>query len=275
MEGGDLNVVAAALVGKTGIALGDLARHTLGSGSDGAHGDSNTSSTDRPSAHTGTNDSTLSATTGSGGWSGARDTGGSKTDEGSASGRRRRLARSSGNGRGGSSAGSRAGSRCGVVTRDDRGSSANDLGTRVLVLDGDDTLGDDTAVAAVRTEQVGESIETILGGQGTTDGNSSTLHVHLSVSDTVEPSPCNDSLASGKIRGNLEVEQWQHMCRIGIKIALSLDRVVPLPRGHDSPPGTLGWVGIISDRHLTRSTTVNSRSDELKRLGASRLVGSN
>lgn len=271
MGGSNLSVVAAALVSETGIALGDLARHTLGSRRDGTHRDLGTFSTDRPSAHTGTDDSTLSATgIGGGGRDSTGDTLSGKTDEGSAFGRVRRPTRSSGNWRG-----SRAGSRCSVVTSDDRGSSSNDLGTRVLVLDGNNTLGDGTAVVGVRTEQVGESVESSLGGLRTTDGNSSTLHVHLSVSETVEPGPCNDSPTSRKIRGDLEVEKWQHVRSIGIKISISLDRVVSLPRGHDSPPGALGWVGIISNRHLTRPTTVNSRSNELKILGASRLVGSN
>lgn len=272
MGGGDLSVVAAALVSETVITLGDLASNTLGSSSDVTHGDSVASSADRPSSRAGTDDSTLSTSTGSGGRGGETwDTEGSKTDERSASGRCRGLARSSGDWW----AGSGAGSRCGVVTSDGGGSSSNDLGTGVLVLDGNNTLGDGTAVVGVRTEQVGESVETSLRGLRTTDGDSSTLHVHLSVSETVEPSPCNDSLSSGKIRRDLEAEKWQHVRSIGIKIARSLDRVVSLPRGHDSPPGALGWVGIISDRHLTRPTTVNSRSNELERLGASRLVSSN
>lgn len=273
MGGGDLSVVAAALVSETVITLGDLASHTLGSSSDVTHGDSVASSADRPSSRAGTDDSTLRTSAGSGGWGGeAWDTDGSKTDERSASSRCRGLARSSGDWWG---AASGAGSGCGVVTSDGGGSSSNDLRTRVLVLDGNNILGDGTAVVGVRTEQVGESVETSLGGLGATDGDGSALHVHLSVSETVEPSPCNDSLSSGKICRNLEAEKWQHVRSIGIKIALSLDRVVSLPRGHDSPPGALGWLGIISDRHLTRPTTVNSRSNELERLGASRLVSSN
>lgn len=137
-------------------------------------------------------------------------------------------------------------------------------------------LGDSTAVTGVCTEHSRESIETSHGGLTTTNGDSSTLHVHFSVSKAVEPGPCNDSLAGRKVRGNPEVDERQDVQSIaGLKVTSSLDRVVSLPRGHDSPSAVLGGLGIIGDRHLTRSTTVDSSSQKLERLGASRLVGSN
>lgn len=245
----DLVVVAAALVGETGITLGDLARLALGSRCDGAHRDDSASSADRPSSLTGADDGTLSATTG-GNWAcgGTRDTGGSKTDEGSASGRRRTLSRR-GSRRGSNRRGiSAAVTRRGAVASNGCNSSADDLGTGVLEFDGSNPLGDGTAVTGVSTEHGRESIESSLGGLGTTDGNGSTLHVHLSVSKTVEPGPCNDGLASGEVRGNLEAESWERVLAVsGFEIAGSLDRVVSLPRGHDSPSGVLGRIGVISD----------------------------
>lgn len=249
-------VAAAALVGDMGIALGDLTRYTLGSRSDRAHGNWDAASADRPSSLSVTDDGAIvTAARSNRGWGGARNTGGGKTDERSAPGRSSRRSRHRRRNR------STTGARCSVIARNNCGSSADNLRTRVLVFDGNNTLGDGTAIVGVRTEQIRESIETGLGGLATTDGNSSTLHVHLSVSKTVEPGPCNDGLAGGKVCGNLEAEKRQDVLTIGgVKVASSLDRVVSLPRGHDSPPGGLGRIGIISDRHLTRSTTVNSTS---------------
>lgn len=237
-------VAAAALVRDMGIALGDLTRYTLGSRSDRTHGNWDTASADRPSSLAVTDDTALSATARRNrGWDSARNTGGGKTDERSAPGGSRSRHRSR-HRRGGSS----AGSRCGVIASNNCDSGADDLRAGVLVFDGNNTLGDGAAVVGVRTEQVRKSIETSLGGLSTTDGNSSTLHVHLSVSKTVEPGPCNDGLTGGEVRGNLEAEKRQGVLTIRrVKVTISLDRVVSLPRGHDSPPGGLGRIGVISD----------------------------
>lgn len=239
-------VAAAALVRDMGIALADLTRYTLGSRSNRAHGNWDTASADRPSSLAVTDDSTLSATAGSNrGWGSTRNTSGGKTDERSAPGGSRRSRHRRRRRRGG---GSSAGARCGVIASNNCDSGADDLRAGVLVFDGNNTLGDGAAVASVRTEQVRKSIETGLGGLSTTDGNSSTLHVHLSVSKTVEPGPCNDGLAGGEVCGNLEVEKRQGVLTIGrFKVTISLDWMVSLPRGHDSPPGGLGRIGVISD----------------------------
>lgn len=240
-------VAAAALVRDMDIALADLTGYTLGSRSNRAHGNWDTASADRPSSLAVTDDSALSATTRRNrGWGSTRNTSGGKTDERSApGGSRRSRHRRRRRRRGG---GSSAGARCGVIARNNCDSGADDLRAGVLVFDGNNTLGDGAAVAGVRTEQVRKSIETGLGGLSTTDGNSSTLHVHLSVSKTVEPGPCNNGLAGGEVRGNLEVEKRQGVLTIGrFKVTSSLDWMVSLPRGHDSPPGGLGRIGVISD----------------------------
>lgn len=227
-----------------GIALADLTGYTLGSRGDRAHGNWGAISADRPSSLAVTDDGALGASArGNRARGGTRNTSGGKADERSAPGGSRSRRRRSRNRRR-----STAGSRCGVIASDDCDTSADDLGAGVLVFDGNNTLGDGAAVAGVRTEQVRKSIESGLGGLRTTDGNSSTLHVHLSVSKTVEPGPCNDGLAGGKVRGNLEAEKRQWVLTIGrVEVTISLNRMASLPRGHDSPPGGLGRFGVISD----------------------------
>lgn len=232
--------MTAALLRDSAITL-DLTTEALGSRSDRTHGDSLASGADRPGIARVAGDGAFSTTSGDDGCLGAADSGG-KTGERSAPGGARRRRRW-GRGRGSSTA-----ARLGAVACNSRGSSADDLRAGVLEFDGLNVLGDTTTVVGVCAEHGRESHESSIRGLATTNGDSSTLHVHLSVSNAVEPGPRNDSLAGRKVRGNPEAERRQGARSItGIKVASSLDRVVSLPRGHDSPSAVLGGPGIIGD----------------------------
>lgn len=123
----------------------------------------------------------------------------------------------------------RTGTGLGAITRDGGSSSTEDLRTGILELNGLDTLRDSTSITRVGTEHIWESVESGSGGLGTRDNNSGALHIHLPVSKSVEPGPCDNCLTSGEARRNLEVERRQDMSSVWGKIAIGLDRVVAFP----------------------------------------------
>jgi hypothetical protein len=97
----------------------------------------------------------------------------------------------------------------------------------------------------------------------------STVHVHLSVANVVEPGPCKDRISILDLLGDLECQALVHAIgtvgSIGtgdgcVKISWRIGRATAEVAVDDLPVGgilKLGRVGLIGDGDLTRSTTVN------------------
>ncbi|KAI6761568.1 hypothetical protein HG531_002121 [Fusarium graminearum] len=104
------------------------------------------------------------------------------------------------------------------------------------------------AVANVGDEHGGA----VAHGRGTLgatlDGDSSTVHVHLTVTNLVKPAPGEDGLAGGSIRGNLEVERRSTSSRAVTDVGVD-----DLPR----------LALVEGQRSLARTTTVVSTTGDL------------
>lgn len=96
----------------------------------------------------------------------------------------------------------------------------------------------------------------------------------LTVSDMVEPRPGYDCRSGLQSLRNFEVEEGKLVRWIGRRqVSISLDGVVSFPRLHNAPDTVLSWRRVVSDEHLSRTTTVHSSPFELQRLGGAWFIG--
>jgi len=101
---------------------------------------------------------------------------------------------------------------------------------------------------------------------GTADGDWRAAHIHLPVSDLVEPRPGKDRLSRWSIGWN---GVWQSVWSLDL-IALSANWTSSLERLDDSKARAGGWSHIVSEGNLARSTAMRgatvSGQDNLTRL---------
>lgn len=102
-----------------------------------------------------------------------------------------------------------------------------------------------------------------LGGTSS-DGDWSAVHVHFSVADFVEPGPSEGCGSSWETCWDGEgVGVW--VCLAGRVTVVSWDVLhwaTTFDRVDDLEDAALGWVCVVGDRELARSSSVNSASDE-------------
>jgi hypothetical protein len=147
--------------------------------------------------------------------------------------------------------------------------SLDDVLSGMLEGDGIYIFGDSAAVSAVGAEHGRETAETgviVRVGRRSLalDLDSGTLHVHLTVSNSVPPEPRNNGLSGRQYLRNGKGNWIVLHSRIRRIVALVLDRMVALP-GLDHTPDTFrGWALIVGDGELSRATTVYGRSKDVK-----------
>jgi hypothetical protein len=137
------------------------------------------------------------------------------------------------------------------------------------------TLLSGTAVFNVGDEHVGKSIQEAVRAAGTSDRNGSAVHVHLTVSDLVEPAPGEDVVASSKVLRNREVVLVRDLgigAATGQVSDLVLSRAATLDGLDDLPDRVLGRVQVGGDRDLARATAVDSGTLEGELLSAALLI---
>lgn len=149
--------------------------------------------------------------------------------------------------------------------------------SKVLAVDG---VGG-AAVADVGLEHVGEvgtlgergQAALVDGGGGSIallvsgDSDGSTVHVHLTVTSAVEPSPSKSIFTSGDAVGDLELEVGGAFI-IGVvaEVAVEVGWAATNDGVDDLPLGVDGWGLVFGERDLARTTTVRSTTDEAEDL---------
>jgi len=116
-------------------------------------------------------------------------------------------------------------------------------------------------------------------------GDGSTIHVHLTVSNAVEPSPGENSITVLDLRGNSEVEVIDTVITTaggtfngsdqvtgGVGRAAVNERVDDLPVGGVLQSGSIGLIG---DRNLARATTVDGSVGTTTKFELERLARAN
>ena len=114
------------------------------------------------------------------------------------------------------------------------------------------------------------------GGRGVTlllrslDSHRGAVHVKLAIADPVDPSPSQSVVArlDGLWDPNLELCGTRAV-GVTAKVAGDVSRAASLDGVDDLPDGILGWLHVLSQRHLARSTSVDGIADEFKREGLS------
>ncbi len=108
-------------------------------------------------------------------------------------------------------------------------------------------------------------------GRATGDGDGSTVHVHLTVANVIEPSPGKNSLAGREGCGNGEaVSVWIRSRSTVAQVAGSVSCRTSSFDGMDDLKDTVLSRGVvISDGDLAGATTMSGLTSELKRLGGS------
>lgn len=114
-------------------------------------------------------------------------------------------------------------------------------------------------VAMLNNIWLGWSIS-LLGGS---NACTTTVHVHLTIADLVEPSPSNSIVALFETGWNCVLE-GRGTAAIGISWQVTSDVcwTTTFNRLDDHPFGTLGGFEISSKRHLARTTTVDGTTGE-------------
>jgi hypothetical protein len=167
------------------------------------------------------------------------------------------------------------------------GQADNDVLSGILEGDGVDGGRNLTSVSRGGTEHGGECQHSRCLGKGagsivdSVDLDGGTLHVHLTVSETVKPGPGNDGLSRRKSGRDGELERRKRVIgRDGgsretvLEVTLqALDGVVSLPRLHHTPDRVLCGREVVGDDHLSGSSSVDGSSVKLKSSGPSGLVG--
>jgi hypothetical protein len=144
----------------------------------------------------------------------------------------------------------------------------NDIGTRVGENNVEGFLGSASVVWStvdVGDEHIRKSVEDIVRRTGTADGDWSTVHVHFTVTDSVEPGPDKDGFTS------LETI-WKHNGDFGEtvgwvsagEVSVGIDWACTFVRLNNLEDGVLGWWVVVGDRDLTRTTAVDSATDQLE-----------
>ena len=124
---------------------------------------------------------------------------------------------------------------------------------------GNEHLGEVVALGEARGLSFGIAF---LGSSFDSDG--SAVHVHLTVADTIEPSPSKGVLSGRDAVGNGEVEDG---VRISREVPLGIGGASTFERLDDHPVGVLGGFHISSQTDLARATTVNGTAEEAQLLG--------
>lgn len=126
------------------------------------------------------------------------------------------------------------------------------------------------AAENIGLEHFGERVQEILGATRAGDRQGSTVHVHLTVANLVEPSPGKSVVTSRQLLGDGEV-----ICvRVdGVSVVthvagLVLCRAATLDGLDNSPYRVLVGLGVGSHRNLARTAAVNSTSNEGELLSA-------
>ena len=134
-------------------------------------------------------------------------------------------------------------------------------------------VGDLAAILDVGNEHVWEAVEEagIALGAGNSEG--STVHVHLTVTDLVEPSPGKSVLAGGHILGDGELILVRNsgVGRVAEVTSGVLGGAAALNGLDDLPGRALVRLKVLRDDDLARTTAVDGSALELKRL--SRALG--
>lgn len=142
-------------------------------------------------------------------------------------------------------------------------------------------LGSGAAVD-VGDEHAGEIAAALLNGSllfgalggATLDGDGSAVHVHLTVTDAVEPGPGHGVLATADAIGDGEVEVSGDLVGLTAReVTLRVDGAATLNGLDDHPVGVLGRIAVRGQANLARTTTVGSTALEGQRDGVTNAVG--
>jgi hypothetical protein len=154
------------------------------------------------------------------------------------------------------------------------GTKLNDVLARVGELEVA-TFGDAAGgLRDMRNEHVGEAVGADASG-ATSNLNGGTVHVHLTVAQSVEPSPGKSVRAHWQVWDlNLVALGKRQLGVTGLNVAsLVLGWAATLNGLDDLPAGALSRVRVRADRDLARATTVDGGAHELDGLGAAGLPG--